>query len=180
MHPLRRQLVVLILLGGPLVLGSYVLGFVAWPDSMAQMWGGVPEWLRPLYTGWMFIAAAGFFAFSRLLVLHPQPDEVRLAGDRRFPSLLTAYALVLFPSALWLPSTKWYLDQPSGLRFAVVWLDLVAVAVGSIAIIIAVATVRPRPPRSRRAVALVGSLAFAFQTVILDGLLWPVLTLVAR
>lgn len=179
MHPQRRTLIGLILLGGPLVLGSYALGFVAWPDAMTKMWGGVPTWLRPLYTGSMFVAAAGFFAFSRLLVLHPHPDQVRLPGGRGYRSLISAYALVLLPSALWLPATKWYLDEPTALRFGVVWLDLAAVALGSAAIIGAVVGLRPRPSRARRTVAIVGALAFGFQTIVLDGLLWPLLTIFA-
>lgn len=180
MHPQRRRLIKLIVIGGPLVLGSYALGFVAWPDAMTKMWGGVPTWLRPLYTGSMFVAAAGFFAFSRVLVLHPYPEQVQLPGGRGFGSLLPAYALVLLPSALWLPATKWYLDHPTGLRFAVVWLDLAAVALGSIALIGAVVGLRPRPRRARRTVAIVGALAFGFQTIVLDGLLWPLLTIRAR
>lgn len=180
MHPQRRTLVGLILLGGPLVLGSYALGAVAWPDAMSKMWGGVPTWLRPLYTGSMFVAAAGFFAYSRLLVLHPQPDQVRLPGGRGYRSLISAYALVLLPSALWLPATKWYLDQPTALRFGVVWLDLAAVAVGSAAIIAATVGLRPRPSRARRNLAIAGALAFGFQTIVLDGLLWPLLTLLDR
>ena len=59
-------------------------------------------------------------------------------------------------------------------------LDLAAVALGSIALIAAVVGLRPRCSRARRTVAVVGALAFGFHTIVLDGLLWPVLTILAR
>jgi len=176
-HPLRRRLVTTILVGGPLVLGSYALGAVAWPDSLEKMWGGVPEGLRPLYTGWMFAAAAGFFAFSELLVLRVDPDRMRVAGGHGHRFVRVAYAAIIFPSALWLPATKWYLDAPSGLRFAVVWADLALVAMGSLGVLAAATSVRPRPRRARRVAAIVGAAAFSLQTVVLDALVWPLFML---
>ena len=37
MHPQRRRLIKLIVIGGPLVLGSYALGFVAWHAVAAAL-----------------------------------------------------------------------------------------------------------------------------------------------
>lgn len=169
----RRKLIVLQLVGGPAVLASYVLGALAWPEATAQMWGGVPEALRPLYTAWMFVAALGYLLVTGLFVFRVEPEDARLLGGRGYGLLLPIYALILLPSALWLPLTRWQLGDPSLLRFALVWLDLLAVALGALALIAAVFSLRPRPPARLRTPALLGAVGFAIQTVILDGLLWP-------
>lgn len=176
--PQRRALLALQLTAGPLVLVSYVVGFVVWPDATAMMWGGVPESLRGLYTTWMFVAAAGYFAYSIPLTFRAEASGARMLGGRGYPSLLAAYALMLVPSALWLPLTKWHLGDPSALRFAVVCVDLLAVALGSLAILGATLTLEPRLPARARILSVAGAAAFCVQTVLLDGLLWPALWLV--
>jgi hypothetical protein len=143
------------------VLGSYALCFARWPDSVAAMWGGVPEGIRPLYTGWMFVAAAGYLVFTALFWLREAPPR----------GVNASYAAVLAGSALWMPLTKWHLD--GALPFGLVFLDLAVVAVGSLFLLRAVAALSPRPPPRARAAALAGCAAFCVQTVLLDALVWP-------
>ncbi|MCA9701167.1 MAG: hypothetical protein KC431_26840, partial [Myxococcales bacterium] len=64
MDPSVRKLTLLQLVGGPAVLASYAWCLSVWPEASARMWGGVPEALRPLYTGWMFVAATGYLIYS--------------------------------------------------------------------------------------------------------------------
>ena len=56
------------------------------------------------------------------------------------------FALVLGCSALWMPMTKWLLDEASTLRFALVCLDLALVALGSLGLIVVALRMQPRPP----------------------------------
>jgi hypothetical protein len=171
MHPQARRLALVLLIGGPLVLASYAWCLIVWPELSAQMWGGVPEAWRGPYTAWMFVAAAGFLAFSWVFVFRTQP-ETKVA-DQGYELLIVLYSLVLFPSALWMPATAWLLHDPSPLLHSLVRLDLYAVALGSIGLIVAAFTLRPRP--AGRVLAIVGTLAFAVQTVVLDALVWPAL-----
>ena len=145
------------------MLGSYASGYARWPDAVSALWGGVPEAIRPLYTAWMFVAAAGYLVFTGLFFLRPEPP----------PRVNVFYALVLVGSALWLPATK--LHQDGVLPFALVWLDLLGVALGSIGLLATVASLVPRPPGRLRALALAGAAAFCVQTVLLDAIVWPLL-----
>jgi hypothetical protein len=155
------------------VLGSYVYGFAHWPDAVSAMWGGVPEAIRPLYTSWMFVAAAGYLAFTYLFFFRTDAAAARLLGGRGYGALNGLYALVLVGSALWMPATKLHLD--GALPFALVWLDLLGVAAGSLGLLAAVATLAPRPPRVLRALALAGAAGFCVQTVLLDAIVWPLI-----
>ncbi len=162
------------LVGGPLVLASYAYCILRFPDASSLMWGGVPEFLQPLYTAWMFVAAAGYFAYSYLFLVRVDPDQVRVLG-RGYGLISLAYALVLFPSAIWMPATKWLMDEPSALRFWLMRIDLFAVALGSIGLLVAAIKLEPRPLGWVRALAIAGAIGFAIQTVLLDALIWPAL-----
>lgn len=174
MHPQARKLALVLLIGGPLVLASYAWCLIAWPELSAQMWGGVPTSWRGPYTASMFVAAAGFLAFSWVFLFRTDPAATRLAGSS-YELLVPLYALVLLPSALWMPATAWLLTDPSPLLHSLVRLDLYAVALGSIGLVVAAITLHPRPPTRLRVLAILGTLAFAFQTVVLDALVWPAL-----
>jgi hypothetical protein len=159
----KAHFIALQLLGGPAVLGSYAYGFSHWPAAVSAMWGGVPEAIRPLYTAWMFVAAAGYLGFTALFLLRPEPP----------PRVNAFLALVLIGSALWMPATKLHMDGALG--FAWVWLDLLGVAIGSLGLLASVAALSPRPAPAPRTLALAGGAAFCVQTVLLDAIVWPLL-----
>lgn len=168
----RWPLASLNLIGGVAVLSSYVLAFAYAPAVREGLWGGLPEDLRPLYTANMLLAALGYFPFTALFVFgeaaHPGARE---PGHPRY--LLIAYALVLIPSALWVPLTAWVIASPSLLLWYGVRLDLFLVAVGA-AMILAETFQHARAKRSVvGTLPLAGAIPFFVQTGILDALIWP-------
>ena len=173
MHPDHRSLLILNVLGGIAVLGSYVLGIASHPGTSSQVWGGVPESIRPLYTVNMFLAAAGYFAFSYFVFFRLDPDRTRLPGGHGFRAFHVFYGLILIPSALWMPLTFAMLDAPSAPLWAAIRFVLLSVGIGSLGIIAAVATARPAEAPVARGLAVVGAIPFVLQTALLDALIWP-------
>lgn len=171
--PRHARFLALNLVGGVAVLASYAIGVASHPDAGSALWGGVPESLRPLYTVNMLLAAAGYLPFTGYLWRGVDPDRVRFAGRFGFDAILVCYALVLIPSALWLPLTFAWLESPSPLLWALVRIDLALVGVGALGILVALLTVDERGPRGWHAAAVVGCLPFVLQTAVLDAVLWP-------
>ena len=166
----RRLFLALNALGGLAVLGSYAHGLTG--PAPDRLWGGVPEGLKPLYTASMLAAAVGYFPMTLYVLFGLDPQRTRVGGFgwHVFPAL---YALVLVPSALWLPLTGAMLDAPSGGLWLAVRGVLALVGIGSVGVAAAVAVARPPGPRLARIAALAGAAAFVFQTAVLDALVWP-------
>jgi len=167
----RVALAALNVLGGLAVLGSYADG-LARPGAAAALWGGVPDGLRPLYTVSMLLAAAGYFPMTGAVLFGIDATRARVArfGYGLFVSL---YALILLPSALWMPLTFEMVAAPSPLLWAAIRACLALVGLGSLGVLAALALVRPGPPPALRALALAGAAAFCLQTAVLDALVWP-------
>jgi hypothetical protein len=159
--------------GGACVLASYAWGFLARSDAVGALWGGVPEALRPLYTLNMLLAAGGYFLFTNFILFRLPPDATRVAGGFGYRIFHTLYALVLFPSALWMPLTFALVDHPSTWLFWLVRLDLALVAVGSLGLLVALLTLREPRPAPGRALAAIGLAPFCIQTAVLDAVIWP-------
>ena len=173
MHPAKRTLLGINILGGSAVLGSYAYGLAANPLTRGEVWGGVPESLRPLYTLSMLLAAAGYFAFSYFVFFRVDPDTTRIGGRFGFRAFHGIYGLILAPSALWMPLTFAMLESQSVPLWWAIRLVLAAVGIGSLGLVAALLSVRPPGAAFARRLALAGSAAFFFQTAILDALLWP-------
>lgn len=172
MRGARLSLLWLNLLGGSAVLGSYAWGLASNPLTRGQLWGGVPESLRPLYTTSMLLAAAGYFAFSFYVFFRLDPRRVAV-GRFGFGAFHALYALILVPSALWLPLTFAMLEAPSDALWLAIRAVLALVAAGSLGLVAALALAGPAQSPLARAIALAGALAFSFQTAFLDALVWP-------
>jgi hypothetical protein len=166
----RRSLVWLNVLGGVAVLASYALAFTGSPELRSGLWGDVPHALRPVYTVSMLLAAAGYFPFTLLLVYS------RRSRTRFSPGLLHAlYALVLIPSAFWLPLTARMLREPSTLLWAAIRIDLLLVAAGATGLLFVTASLARERRDARGWLALAGAFFFWVQTALLDALVWPAL-----
>jgi len=172
-HPARRSLLWLNVLGGIAVLGSYVHGLASNPLTRGALWGEVPEALRPLYTLNMFLAAGGYFAFSSFVYLRLDPERTRLAGGFGYRAFHVLYALILIPSALWLPLTFQMIEAPSPALWLAIRVTLALVGLGSLGLWAAVASAAPHAAPGARRFALVGAAFFSLQTALLDALIWP-------
>ena len=171
MHPQKILLSCLQLVVGPLVLGSYVYSVGRYPDLVGAMWGGVPDALRPIYTAWMFVAAAGYLTFTYLFLFRTAPDSARVLGSG-YGILNLLYALVLFPSAAWMPLTGEFLEGPSLGLWWLVKADLWLTLTGSLGLLAATVTLTPAWPGRIRGLAIASAVGFCIQTVLLDGIVW--------
>jgi hypothetical protein len=169
---LRLALAALNGVGGLAVLASYAVG-LSRPGASEALWGGVPDALRPLYTVSMGLAAAGYFPMTGAVLFGLDAARTRVAGRLGYGSFLLAYALILAPSALWLPLTLQMVETPSPALWAAIRGVLALVAVGSLGVLAGLVSARPAPPPRLRALALAGALAFCFQTAVLDAVVWP-------
>jgi hypothetical protein len=172
MHQQTRSLIMLNILGGIAVLASYAIGLGSESADGAALWGGVPSSIRPIYTVNMFLAAAGYFLFTPYIVFRLQPGQTRIAGRFGYGLFHLLYALVLFPSAIWLQVTEHMIAQPSAWMWAVVRLDLALVGFGSLGLLASLLTLTSDVPRGR-ALAIIGLVPFCLQTALLDALVWP-------
>lgn len=169
------NLAVLNFVGGVCVLSSYVYGLGTVHARDGGLWGGVPADWQPAYTISMFAAAIGYFPFTYFFLRSVDPERVRFAGGLGYGAVTACYVLVLFPSSLWLPLTIRMLESPSGFLWALIRIDLALVAIGSLGLTVAAATVQPAPSPIARGVALIGLAFFCLQTVLLDAIVWPAL-----
>ena len=172
MHAKKQWLIIINLIGGIAVLGSYAYGILTHPNAGQILWGGVPQSIRPFYTVGMFLAAAGYFAFSYFILFRLNPQDTQVTSRFGFGLFNALYAAILIPSALWMPLTFLALGQSSLVLLWIVRMVLVVVAIASLGLFAALLKVQPRQPLWAHRIALAGSVAFCIQTVILDAILW--------
>jgi hypothetical protein len=171
-NPQRRNLVLINIVGGLLVLGSYAWGAVGAPDTMASLWGGVPVQIRPVYTINMLLSAGGYFLFAPYILFRIRPDEVIVGKHFGYRLFSVLFTMILIPSACWLPLTAAMLLDPSLWLWLMIRVSLVLVGIGSVGLFVALSSLQaPRPPGRR--LALIGLIPFCFQTAVLDALVWP-------
>ena len=172
MHPKKKTWLAINAVGGVAVLGSYVHGIVTHPETRNALWGTIPEELQAVYGVTMWLAAGGYFFFSYYFLVRTDAEKVRF-GRFGFGLINALYALIMVTSALWMPLTFAYLDSPTPGAWLLVRADLLLVAVGTIGLMIALFTMKPRAEGLAGVLALIGLLLFAVQTAFLDPIVWP-------
>jgi hypothetical protein len=151
--------------GGIAVLGSYALWLSNPSNDAGALWGSISGTGRTLYTVSMLLAAAGYFVFAGY-VLRLDPERPAFAW------IDTLFTLILFPSALWMPLACEYLDAPGPALWLAMRATLAVVGLASLGLVVALRRLaRVDGWHARMAVA--GAVAFTFQTLVLDALVWP-------
>lgn len=172
MHPQKKTWLAINVVGGAAVLGSYVHGLATHPQTRNDLWGSIPPELQAVYGVTMWLAAAGYFFFSYYFLVRTDADEVRF-GRFGFGLVNALYAIIMVCSTAWMPLTFAYLDAPSSGMWLAVRIDLLLVGAGSIGLIVALFTMKPRAEGVGGVLAILGLLLFALQTAFLDPLVWP-------
>jgi len=172
-----QQIILLVIniIGGAAVIGSYVFGLNAQSGGANALWGGVPKNIQPLYGVSMILSALGYFAFLYFILFRLVPSEV-LIGERFGFSLFYAiFLVILIPSALWMPLTNIYVGNSSMSVWIGIRTVLALVGLASIALVWALLSLQTRVPGISYWLAVVGSGYFAFHTAILDAIVWAAL-----
>jgi hypothetical protein len=168
-------LLIINVIGGAAVIGSYVFGLRGQSGGANVLWGGVPESIRPVYTVSMIISALGYFAFIYYIFFRLQPDQVSIAGVSGFTLFYVIFLGILIPSAFWMPLTNVYVGNPSTGIWIWVRTVLALVGLASIALFGALLTLQGKVSGISYWLAVVGSGYFAFHTAILDAMVWAAL-----
>ncbi len=172
-----QQLILLLIniLGGAAVIGSYYLGIRAQPGGANALWGGVPQGIRPVYGISMVLAALGYFAFIYLILFRLVSSEASIAENLGFGLFYVIFLGILIPSAFWMPLTNAYLRKPSTGMWIALRTVLAVVGIASIALVWALLSVENQASGIAYWLAVVGSAYFAFHTAVLDAIVWPAL-----
>ena len=128
-------LLVINIIGGAAVIGSYIYGINAQAGGASDLWGGVPKSIRPIYGVSMILAALGYFAFMYYIFFRLTPSEVSIAGTLNFSLFYAIFLIILIPSALWMPLTNLYVANPSTGIWIWIRIVLALVALASIALL---------------------------------------------
>ena len=168
-------LVIINVLGGTAVIGSYIYGFVTNPGSGNALWGGVTGWLRSAYGISMILAALGYFAFVYFILFRINPSEIQIAGRFDFSLFYYLFIGILLPSAVWMPLTHAMVSNPSSTLWIWIRIVLIVVGIASCALVWALLSLQPKETGMLYWLAVAGSAYFAFHTAVLDMLLWPAL-----
>jgi hypothetical protein len=168
-------LVIINVLGGIAVIGSYILGLKAQAGGANALWGAAPQGIRPAYTVSMLLSAVAYFAFIYFLLFKLSSGAVFWGGRAGEGLLVFIFLLILIPSALWMPLTNAYLSNASAGTWFSVRLVLVLVGLSSIALCATLLSLQGKASGPSYWLAVAGSAYFAFHTAILDGLVWPIL-----
>ena len=168
-------LLIINIIGGAAVIGSYIFGLNAQSGGANVLWGGVPSNIRPVYTVSMILSALGYFAFIYYILFRLDPSQTSIAGISGFTLFYVIFLLILIPSALWMPLTNVYVGNPSTGIWIWVRTVLALVGLASIALVLALITLQGKVPGASYWLAVVGSGYFAFHTAILDAIIWAAL-----
>ena len=172
-----QQVILLIIniIGGAAVIGSYVLGLKGQTGGTNTLWGGVSANLRPIYGVSMILSALGYFAFIYFILFRIVPADVLINGRFGFSLFYIIFLVILIPSAWWMPLTKAHVSNPSTGIWIGVRTVLALVGLGSIALVWALLSLHVKSPGIFYWLAVVGGGYFAFHTAILDAIVWAAL-----
>lgn len=170
MNKQKLTLLIINLLGGAAVIGSYVWGILTHPGQTESLWGGVPAAVRSAISINMLLAAAGYLVMFFILMLRASPGAT--IGKLPFTAFHVMYLFILIPSALWMPLTYAVVQSYTLLVWLAVILVLALTALAGIALVLSFLFLQPPLSRRMRWLAVIGGAFFILQTAVLDAILW--------
>ena len=171
----RLVLLIINIIGGAAVIGSYILGLKTHTGGADVLWGGVPLRIRSAYGVSMILSAVGYFAFIYFILFRLDPASTLIAGKLGYGFLSILFVLILGASALWMPLTYVYIGHSTTLIWIGIRVVLLIVGLSSCTLVWTLFNLNNGASSLAYWLAIAGSAYFAFHTTVLDALTWPVL-----
>jgi len=159
-------------LGGIAVLGSYAVGLMQHPGRGLELWGGVPKLVQKINLITMPLAAIGYLLFAYFILFHLDAKKLIFANSYGFDLINIIFIGILLPSAIWMPLTFLWLDKPNPLTWWGVRIVLFVVGLASLVLLAALLSSNIREPAWSYWLAVAGAAAFFVQTGIMDAFVW--------
>ena len=160
-------------LGGLLVLGSYLGCYLHYgPRVLLRLWGNISDMVRYFYLFSMMLCVLGFIVLRIFLIkLDPSTKVMGVPFLKSQWWYCAAIGLFLLPSALWMPASMRYLQQPSQLLQNAVRAILWIVAAGGLGLTYLVSQTQTDSIWKR--LSQLGTVWLSFHLVFLDAIYWP-------
>ena len=159
--------------GGLGVLGSYFIGFATHPGASEKLWGNVTPLLKSVYTVTMPLAAIGYFLFAYFILFQLDSKKAMIGDFFGFEALTVIFIIILLPSAMWMPLTFKMIEAPNLQLWWAIRIVLLVIALASLALICALLSLNQREPAWSYWLAVIGSVLFFVETGIMDAFIWP-------
>lgn len=160
------------LVGGPLVLLSYVIGLKA-GKSADILWGGTPKRIRGVYTLSMLISATSLLVTTVFIFLILNNGDIELPYYLNTNIFNILYSVLLLFSAIWIPLVNVMVNRPSKLIWLSIRFGLILVGLSALGIFILLLGIIPQPTGLLYWASVIGMGVFLIHTGILDAFLWP-------
>ncbi|MBN2240747.1 MAG: hypothetical protein JW712_13310 [Dehalococcoidales bacterium] len=172
-----QQIILLVIniIGGIAVIGSYILGLNAQSGGANVLWGGVPAGIRPVYFVSMLLSALGYFAFIYFILFRLVPADVTIAGKFGYSLFYIIFVLMLLPSAAWMPLSNLYVTNGGTGIWLGIRIVLFIVGLASASLVWALLTLNTKLPAVPYWLAVAGAAYFTAHTLILDAIVWAAL-----
>ena len=154
-------------------MGSYAHELLKNTELRSELWGAVPDHIRPYYTICMFLAVIGYFFFTGYILQYVSYDTTQIFGCYNFTIINLFYAGFLIPSALWIYMTFAMISNPSVLLWIGIRIILFTVGFSSIGLFLAFFFSNFEKSSWLFYAGIAGLIPFSIQTMILDAIVWP-------
>ena len=161
------------LVGGSAVLGSYIIGLANFPEYRNDLWGGIHGIWRNVSVASMLLAGAAYLTFCYFIVFREDAQiyGAQLILGAHTASLLTG--LFLLSATLWMPSAILYIHTGNTawwiLTVGALWVT--AMALLSLTGIFAFSTASPVPVFDR-IICTVSLSIITLHCLVIDSIVW--------
>ena len=160
------------IIGGIIVLGGYAFTLVSNPETRNDLWGGIPESWKPLYTLSMFTSAFGYLYATYYCAFKGGLDAQFFWGKYKASIMTIFIAIFLFSSSFWIHSTFSYIDSPTQNQWLLIQVELYATAFALILFTLGLASAKGVENKLNHKIAVIGSALITFHCLILDAIIW--------
>ena len=162
------------IVGGSAVLGGYLIClYLLLPDQRETLWGSVQGLWKPVFVVSMLIAAAGYLAFSYVILFKSNPMEFssRFLDTKHAVSIICM--IVLISAATWMPATITYLKTSNSIWWIIsvtsLWITVISLFAATTVVMAFPLAI---PSAFYRMLAISGISYITFHCLVFDAIIW--------
>ena len=161
------------IIGGTLVLGSYVACICFYPEYRESFWGGIQGNTRKLFIFSMIPATIGYLLFFYCAIFRPESGIFEYRGLLGHNNINVLCLMFLLASSMWMPALVMYFKTDLIFWWVIVVVVLWITALSLISILFFVIS-SDTPLSFYKNVSICGLSYIIFHCFILDAVIWVV------